>query len=553
VREGASERGPLPFTRRLAVTPQRVVALLSSYVFAGTAIGLALLATIWMGPLREGSPFLLLTGAVMVSALYGGPGPALFASIVALVGTISFLTPRPPGEIWPHSEEFLIPVLFFGLLAAISLAVGYRRRSHDKLHGLQKQLERQDLTLETAIAEFKQRLENQKRAENERAGVVQKARGAAEEAFRQKAESLAMVEELLAIAGVGLAILDRDFRYTRVNDFYTALTGVPAKTQIGNSIRTATPRLWPLLEPVLERVQKTGEPILYHEISCETAAVPGGQRHWLMSCYPLKNATEPGPGLGVIMIDMTDRKHAQDLVIQHAEELSKSHAKLERLAYMAFYDLKEPLLIVTSHAKLLAKRYQGQLDGSADELITETIDGISQMERLIGELVSYLQTDAQTKTFGPVETSSVLEWALHNLETEIAETGAVVTHDSLPTVKGNATELIHLFQNLLGYAVKSDGTVPRIHISATLQKTTRDTPDWVFSLRDNAMAIEPHAVDRMFLLYEGVLCGTDRTETGFGLAICKKIIEGGGGQFWVESTSGMGSIFFFSLAPPSSH
>jgi len=101
--------------------------------------------------------------------------------------------------------------------------------------------------------------------------------------------------------------------------------------------------------------------------------------------------------------------------------------------------------------------------------------------------------------------------------------------------------------------VKSDGTVPRIHISAKLQRTTKDTPEWVFSLRDNAMAIEPQAVDRMFLLYEGVLCGTERTETGFGLAICKKIIQGGGGQFWVESTSGMGSIFFFSLASPASH
>ena len=535
------------------MAPKTAIAPLSSYLFAGTAIGLALLATVWVVPLKDGTPFLLLTGAVLVSAVYGGLGPALFASVVALVGTVSFLTPSLRGGSWPAWEELLILILFFGLLAAVSLSVGYRRRSEDKLRALKKQLEHQDLTLKTAITDLKQRLDDQKRAENERARVVQKARGAAEEAFRQKAESLAFVEKLLASAGVGLAVLDRDFHYTRVSNFYSALSGVPAQTQIGNSIRTATPRLWPLLEPVLERVQKTGEPILYHEISCETAAVPGGQRHWLMSCYPLKNSTEPGPGFGVIMIDMTDRKRAQDLVVQHAQELSKSHAKLERLAYMAFYDLKEPLLIVTSHAKLLAKRYQGKLDGNADELIKETIDRISQMERLIGELVSYLQTDAQTKTFGPVETASVLEWALHNLEAEIAETGAVVTYDSLPVVKGNATELIHLFQNLLGYAVKSDGTVPRIHISAKLQRTTKDTPEWVFSLRDNAMAIEPQAVDRMFLLYEGVLCGTERTETGFGLAICKKIIEGGGGQFWVESTAGMGSIFFFSLASPSSN
>jgi chemotaxis family two-component system sensor kinase Cph1 len=207
---------------------------------------------------------------------------------------------------------------------------------------------------------------------------------------------------------------------------------------------------------------------------------------------------------------------------------------------------------MTSNLKLLTQRYRSRLDADAHHLLEQTAEAIRQMESLTSQLLSSVQSDTETRNMGPIDVENVLGWALHNLEAEIAGTGAVVTHDPVPTISGNATELIHLFQNVIGHAIKSQSrTPPRIHISARFRTRTEDpVPEWVFSVKDNGMAIDPRAVDRIFLVYEGMIGGDHQTDTGFALGTCKKIVDDAGGRIWVEFQPGMGSILYFSLPQP---
>jgi PAS domain S-box-containing protein len=243
--------------------------------------------------------------------------------------------------------------------------------------------------------------------------------------------------------------------------------------------------------------------------------------------------------------DISVRKAAEARLRQKMEELNRSNEELEQFAYIASHDLQEPLRMVASYTQLLSRRYTGKLDADADEFIAFAVDGASRMQSLIQDLLTYSRVATKGRDLLQTSSQEALQHALTNLRGAIEKSGALVTHDSLPTVLADETQLVQLFQNLVGNAIKYQNPgVPRVHVSAARNGGKK----WVFSVKDNGLGIEPQYFDKIFGMFQRLHRRDQFEGTGIGLAICKKIVERHGGHILLESRLGHGSTFRFALA-----
>lgn len=241
--------------------------------------------------------------------------------------------------------------------------------------------------------------------------------------------------------------------------------------------------------------------------------------------------------------DITAFKKTQDALARRTEELAQSNRELEQFAYVASHDLQEPLRMVASYTQLLARRYQDKLDDDANEFIHFAVDGATRMQALINDLLSLSRIGTRAKPLEPCESDLSLSRALANLRLAIEESGAVVTHDVLPTVVADVSQLTQLFQNLIGNALKFHGEAAlKVHIGVE-----RKIRDWEFSVRDNGIGIAPEHFERIFVIFQRLHTKQDYPGTGIGLAVCKKIVERHGGNIRVESKPGEGTVFYFTL------
>ncbi len=244
-----------------------------------------------------------------------------------------------------------------------------------------------------------------------------------------------------------------------------------------------------------------------------------------------------------IFMDITERKDAESKLKIFTDELKRSNLELEQFASIASHDLQDPLISIACSLKLLKRRSKGKLNSESDEFISSAIDKINQMQTLVRNLLSYSRLGTRRKRVKPIDCVAIFEKVIANLEAAIQKCGAVITRDYLPKVRGNATQLVQLFQNLISNAIKFRGKEPpRIRISAK-----QNGNEWVFSVCDNGIGIERKHIDDIFNIYHRLHNKGEYPGSGLGLSICKKIAKHHGGRIWVESEPGKGSTFYFTL------
>lgn len=246
----------------------------------------------------------------------------------------------------------------------------------------------------------------------------------------------------------------------------------------------------------------------------------------------------------VLQQEISNRQRAESALLKSNQELARSNAELEQFAYVASHDLQAPLATIASYAQLLEKRYKDQLDSKASKFIDNIVHGCTRMQTLIDDLLEYSRVGRSRKPFQLTDCNHAVEQALANLQGAIRETQAVVTYSELPAVMGDISQLVQLFQNLVGNSIKyRHDAPPVVHITACKQEK-----DWLFSVSDNGIGIATQHQARIFQIFQRLHTQKEYSGTGIGLAICQKIVERHGGYIWVESKPGQGSTFYFTVA-----
>ncbi|HEV8712378.1 MAG TPA: PAS domain S-box protein [Candidatus Binatia bacterium] len=319
------------------------------------------------------------------------------------------------------------------------------------------------------------------------------------------------------------------------------LYGYRAAEVIGQSVTLLMPpeRLDDL-SFILDRLRR-GVPIEQYETVRRKK--DGTQVAVSLMVSPMKNAAGQIIGASTIARDLTARRQAEEYLARLFAELQRANAELQQFAYIVAHDLSVPLFTVANLLRLLDKEYRGKLDATADKYINFAVESAKRLQALIRDLLAYMRVGGTALEYTAVDCEVLLQHTLGDLQGVIEESRAAVTHDPLPTVHGNAGLLGLVFQNLIGNALKFRGaTPPHVHISAR-----RDDCQWLFSVRDNGIGLDPRQAERIFQVFERLHARNAYPGTGIGLAICKKVVEQHGGRIWVDSEPGKGATFSFTL------
>jgi PAS domain S-box-containing protein len=365
-----------------------------------------------------------------------------------------------------------------------------------------------------------------------------------ENAAKHLAQMESRYRALLEAAPEAMVISDAQGRILLVNAQTEKLFGYRREELIGHAVEMLVPPQFRAKHPVHRggyygnpHTRSMGEGLELRGLRKDSSEFPVE-----IMLSPLETAD--GMLVTAVVRDIAERKKFQEDLLQTVGELKRSNDELEHFAYVASHDLQEPLRMVASYTQLLAKRYKGRLDSDADDFIAFAVDGSNRMQRLINDLLAYSRAGVSRKKPHKISSQSALHEALVNLQGTIAESGATVTHEHLPDVTMDETQLTQVFQNLIGNAIKYRGPeFPRVHISATSSAGIES----VFSVSDNGLGIESQFFDKIFILFQRLHGRGEFEGTGIGLAICKKMLERAGGRIWVESEPGVGSTFHFAV------
>jgi signal transduction histidine kinase len=246
-----------------------------------------------------------------------------------------------------------------------------------------------------------------------------------------------------------------------------------------------------------------------------------------------------------ILSEVTALREAEAALTRQAQDLARSNHELEQFAYVASHDLQEPLRKVASFTQMLQRRYEGQLDERADRYIEFAVDGAKRMQELINDLLAFSRVGRITNPHDRVDTGALVEQATANLATLVDDAAAVVEADDLPDVRGDATLLRVVFQNLIANAIKFRAPDRRPHVRVAAD---REDGEYRFTVTDNGIGIEEEYAERIFVIFQRLHTRTAYEGTGIGLAMCRKIVDYHGGRIWLgPAPDGGGSMFCFTL------
>jgi PAS domain S-box-containing protein len=384
------------------------------------------------------------------------------------------------------------------------------------------------------------RLQEQADALRTQAAVLQKA----EQKFRS----------LLEAAPDAMVVCQEDGEIVMVNSQTEILFNCGREKLIARNIRALVPAWEYSISPGWD--DDFGTPKVQPvKRGVELQAFPEGRDPFQAEFSFSPQQTEEGVVVTCSIRDITERKKTEERirelnskleerVVERTEALMRSNEELEQFAYIASHDLQEPLRTVSIYAQLLAKRYQGQFEGDADQFIKFIVEGAERMEKLIHDLLDFSRVDGRgTDFFTRMNCDDALNDALRNLHSLIQESGTVLTRGPLPWVTGDPVQLTRLFQNLVVNSIKyRTEEAPHLHISAHAQPG-----EWLFMVRDNGVGIEPQYAEKVFGIFKCLQPRDRSSGSGMGLAICRKIVSRHEGRIWVESALGKGATFCFTL------
>ncbi len=350
------------------------------------------------------------------------------------------------------------------------------------------------------------------------------------------------IKAIFESTGLGILVIDRDMRVLEYNTLLREYFFDDASSIIGQPCyklicQGEDPNDCPFMN-----IFQTGK-------SVHQEKWPLHDRYYNVVGTPVMHNDSEITMAVVVYMDITELirkdeelRESEERIKRYSRELERSNRELDNFASIAAHDLSAPLRAVSGFAGLLRKHYKEKLDADADHYISQIVEGTGRMQRLINDLLEYARAGTHEKTLVPANVNTIIEKTLVNLTFEVQESGAVITVDPLPTVSADRTQLIQLFQNLVGNAIKYRSNTPRIHIAAE-----RKDGEWLFRISDNGIGIDPQQFDRIFQIFQRLHTSSEYSGTGIGLAICKKIVDRLGGRIWVESKPGEGSTFFFTL------
>jgi len=347
---------------------------------------------------------------------------------------------------------------------------------------------------------------------------------------------LDLAEAIVETVREPLVILNHNLKVVSANKaFYETFQATSQETE-GRLIYDLGERQWdiPKLRELLDNILPANSTFRDFEVVHEFASV--GRKVMLLNAREVFDANAQARTILLAIEDTTDRKRAEDM-------LKATNAELQNFAYALTHDLQEPVRMVVNFTQLLARENEGKLGEQSDKFIAYSVEGALRIEALLKALLNYWETTERGQgSFAAVDCNDVFAKTLENLQAVIAQSGAVVTSEPLPSVLADQVMLTQVFQNLIGNSIKYRGEQPpRIRIAAE-----RNLEGWLFSVRDNGIGIDPQHAERIFGMFKR-LHGPDTPGAGIGLALCKKVVERHGGRIWVESETGQGATFKFTI------
>ena len=456
------------------------------------SFGLYFVLTALFGP---GLPtYILFYPAIIIVAMLAGLGPGLLDTIISVMLAVIWIIP-PVGQFTiktPIEEIGVVLFTSFGIL--ISSVAELYRRNRNKAAAYDK-----------------------------------------EKALRETQREKEFLADILEHASQPFAIGYPDGRMGLLNHAFEQLTGYTTE-ELHNIdwSTTLTPTEWREMEnQKLDELNRTGQPTRYEKeyIRKDGSRVP------IELLVSIQLDVEGNPEFYYSFItDISERKKTEKIIETTMNELEHSNKELEQFAYITSHDLREPLRMITSFLQLLERRYKDQLDEDANEFIGFAVDGAKRLDAMTNDLLQYSKITSEKRELKPVNFEDVLQEALLNLKVPIEESNAVITHDPLPTIKGDEHLKVQLFQNIIGNAIKyRSQETPKIHIS-----TKKEKNQYLFSFKDNGIGMSSEHLERIFTIFQRLHTHYEYEGTGIGLAIAQKIVHQQGGQIWVESELGKG-------------